>query len=125
MSLLQKTLNAYKKHGTIIIGVDFDDTIFPWNEETTKRCCKIRRLLVKIKKKYKITLCLFSVANKESLVYKAYIMKQWGLEPDFINMSPVQKWGDCTKPYFNIYIDDKSGIKEMTKLLTKLYLYKT
>lgn len=117
MDLVSKTIEAYNKHNTIIVGVDFDDTIFPFNKEAEERCREVRELLLKLKEQYHVTLCLFSVADKQSLVYKSYIMEQWGLKPQYINESPVKKWGDCTKPYFNIYIDDKSGINEMIGIL--------
>ena len=108
------------KHGEIIVGVDFDDTLFPFNKDTAARCKIVRDELITLKDNCKVVICLNTVADKQSLVYKEYIMSHWGLKPDFINESPIKKWGDCSKPYFNIYIDDKSGINEMIKVLIEL-----
>ena len=118
--LVQKTLDAYDKHGTIIIGVDFDDTIFPLNTELEERCEKVRGLLTGLMVKYNAKLCLFSVADSQSLKYKSYIMDQWGIKPTWINEPTLVNWGKCSKPYFNLYIDDKSGINEMIEVMEEL-----
>ena len=44
ISLVDKTLEAYEKHGNIIVGVDFDDTILPsdnMDEESVDRCNEV------------------------------------------------------------------------------------
>lgn len=110
-------IEAYKKHNNIIIGVDFDDTIFSFNQidYIKERCDKVVTLLMSLK--MNVILCLFSVADDQSLVYKAHIMDLYGIKPQYINESPVKNWGDCNKPYFNILLDDKAGLNESIKIL--------
>tara|TARA_R110000772_G_scaffold54130_1_gene123558 strand:- start:71023 stop:71421 length:399 start_codon:yes stop_codon:yes gene_type:complete len=112
---LKKLLEAYDKHGHLIIGVDFDNTIYPLDKKREEICHSVRELLKECKEHSK--LCLYTVADENSLRYKATIMGLWGIPPDYINESPIQKWGYCVKPYFNILLDDKAGLTEAFNLL--------
>jgi hypothetical protein len=116
---LKKLNDVYTKHGTLIIGVDFDDTVFPLDPESTEMCKSVRLLLQECKVFSKI--CLYTVADAQSLKYKVEIMKLWGIEPDYVNESPV-KLGDGRKPYFNILLDDKAGLLEAYTLLKQFNL---
>lgn len=119
--LTKKVLNTYEEKGNIIIGVDFDDTIFPIDPENKLRCDTVVDLLIHLKRSYNITICLFTVADKYGLMYKKELMKYMGIEPDYVNESPVKLWGEgCAKPYFNLYIDDKSGINEIIEVIKEL-----
>ena len=118
--MLEKLLNVYKQHDTIIIGVDFDDTIFKFSEDANEKDIIIRRKLLKYLKPY-ITICLYTVSDNDSLRYKIALMKEWDIEPDYINESPV-KIGNGAKPFFNLLLDDKAGLQETTKVLKALKL---
>ena len=99
----KKLLKVLKDYGTIIVGVDFDDTVFPLNDTIyiRTRCNKVVTLLKELKDK--ITICLYSVAGDQSLKYKKYIMETLGIKPAYINESPI-KLGNCDKPYFKIIL---------------------
>ena len=51
--LLDQLIAVYKKHGKIIVGVDFDDTVFPFNrnDANIKRCAEVVKILKKLKQK--------------------------------------------------------------------------
>lgn len=112
----QKLIDLYIQGKKPLIAVDFDDTIFPFTVDDT-RCKVVRELLFEIKGR--IDIILFSVADSQSLVYKAYIMEQWGIEPNYINESPIKHWGDSVKPYYNLLLDDKAGLNEAIQILTE------
>ena len=114
----KKLLKVLKDYGTIIVGVDFDDTVFPLNDTIyiRTRCNKVVTLLKELKDK--ITICLYSVAGDQSLKYKKYIMETLGIKPAYINESPI-KLGNEVKPYFNILLDDKAGLNEAIEILTE------
>ena len=118
--MVEKLIKIYKEHGSIIVGVDFDDTIFKYSDDVSGNDIVIRRKLLKLLKPY-LTICLYTVADKESLRYKIALMKEWDIEPDYINESPI-KLGDESKPYFNLLLDDKAGLNETTKVLKALKL---
>ncbi len=107
-------LKKYETFGKIIIGVDFDDTIFPLNEndKIIRRAEDLRELLRRHREKF--DLCLWTVADKYALIYKLALMKEWDLEPDYINKSPYMLEGS-PKPYFNLLFDDNAGLDEAIK----------
>ncbi len=112
--LINKLINIYDTHGNIVVGVDFDDTIFPAVEATESIC--ERTIEVLLRAKPHIVICLYSVADKQSLRYKEEIMKCMGIEPAYINKSPLDVEG-ISKPFFNLLLDDKAGLSEATDVL--------
>ena len=115
-----KLLEVLKTHGKIIVGCDFDDTVFPLTQVPyiTKRCEIVIGLLKELRDR--ITLCMYTVTNKQELAYKKHIMiYTMGLRPDYINKSPLVRVGDGSKPYFNIVLDDKAGLNEAIEILTE------
>lgn len=115
----KKLRAVYEEHGKIIIGVDFDDTIFSLEKETEQSCQLVRKLLKECVPFS--TICLYTVADNQSLSYKVALMREWGFKPDFINESPV-KLGNGDKPFFNILLDDKAGLKEAYETLEEFQL---
>ena len=118
-TLYQKLLDTIEKHGRLIVGVDFDDTIFALNPIYDNRAANLRKLLKDLVDKDAITICLYTVADKQSILYKVALMESWGISPEFVNESPV-KLGDGGKPFFNLLIDDKAGFTEVYNYLHKL-----
>jgi hypothetical protein len=108
---LQKLVNTYETHGRIIVGLDFDDTIFPLtdDEDIKQRANRIKSLLLELRAD--IVLCLWTVDSGRPLKYKLALLETMGLTPNYINESPV-KHGDTVKPYFNLLLDDKAGLDE-------------
>lgn len=111
---IAKLNEVYTQHGKIIIGVDFDDTIFPLNSKYEDICSNVR-LLLREAKVYS-TICLYTVADEQSIKYKVELMRLWGIEPDYINESPI-KLGNGVKPYFNLLLDDKAGLHQAFEVL--------
>lgn len=120
--LLNKVADAYNRHSSLIVGVDFDDTIFPYNktQENIDRCDRVVLLLQTLKKKMgtNLILCLYSVADEQALVYKEHIMECYGLKPQFVNEGPMDNKWNSKKPFFNILLDDKAGLNETIEVLT-------
>lgn len=115
----EKLIGIWRVHGKIVVGVDFDDTVFPFtSSKHVEDRCEIARNLLKELKEH-ISLCLYTVADEQSMVYKLHIMREYGLVPDFVNESPVQPYGKTAKPFFNILLDDKAGLNETLEILTE------
>ena len=121
---LQKLLDAEKKYGKIVIGLDFDDTIFPLEEDSyvIDRCKLVRETILKIQDRADI--CLWTVAADWSIKYKIYITKSFGIHVDYVNESPIEFGVEIRKPHFNILLDDKAGLNETIKLLQEFNLNK-
>lgn len=66
-------------------------------------------------------LCLYSVADEQSLVYKEHIMYLYGIPVNYINSSPLDERYNSRKPYFNVQLDDKAGLNETIYTLEVFY----
>lgn len=112
--LVGKLKKAYLAHGKIVLGVDFDDTIFPYSDDSVEAnivCTRVRELIHEVKP-YAV-LCLWTVANEWSLKYKRFICENhFGMPFDHYNDSPIFSGEDVRKPHFNILLDDSSGLGE-------------
>lgn len=120
--LLNKIKQQYEQHGQLILGVDFDNTIFPLTDdfENEDRCREVLGAIQDLKKKLKgkLVICLWTVADPYSLKYKIAIMRYEKIAPDFVNKSPLDgQFGECRKPFFNLLLDDNAGLDETLKVL--------
>lgn len=114
-----KLLDVYRKHGEIIVGLDFDDTVFPLtvSECVEERCARVRELIRSFDDG-DLCICVYTVSDDSSLEYKKFILHSFGIYCDYINTSPV-KIGNGAKPFFNILLDDKAGLNESIEILTE------
>lgn len=129
MDFLKKALiKAYKEHGNIIVGVDYDNTLVPYgpdinNKELQERCEQVIQVIKDLKEH--IILCLYTLDEPNVVKLKVENMCSIGIEPDYVNESPIKFWGDCIKPYFNILLDDKAGLNEALQVLTEFKIIVT
>lgn len=114
---VEMLLKRFKQHGKIILGVDFDDTIFPYTEHDAviAERCEVVLDLVRQAKPY-CHICLWTLGDYWSVRYKTEIMKLNNITPDYINASPFEIEG-VRKPYFNLLLDDNAGLNEAMEIL--------
>lgn len=104
--IVDRLLREYKQHKNLIIGVDFDDTIYDYHDqgfifpETVDALKRAQEL--------GCILCAWTSNKDEILVFKTW--KQLGLRIDYYNQSPVVLHIDQIKPYFNLLLDDRAGL---------------
>lgn len=120
---IERLKEEYLKHKKLIIGFDFDDTVFRY--KTPYNLNYIISLL-RVCKSVDFTLCLWTCCPEpSSLKYKVEICKHLGIEPDYVNESPL--FPGTTKPYFNILLDDRAGLDSsyyiLLSTLQQLQLY--
>jgi hypothetical protein len=115
----EKLIRTFSEHRKIIIGLDFDDTIFPLtiSEYIEERCARVQSLIKSFKKE-DIVLCIYTVSDNSSLKYKEFILHSLDINFDYVNRSPVII-GNGDKPFFNILLDDKAGLNESIEILTE------
>lgn len=119
----QRLFNEWKEHGNIIIGLDFDDTIFPYREDFTNHISVINLIKEAIITGAKVIIYTGSAPERYPEVI-AYCNKV-GIKLSGINENIIVPFGDNRKVYANIYIDDRSGLNEaMTILESALYQYR-
>lgn len=126
----QRLYEEWKKHGKLVIAADHDSTIFPYkgefdidNKEDIDRC-------VELLKQCQATGCylvIHTACREDRYDDIIRYCEQIGLKVDSINKTPIDipfgKTG--SKPYANIFIDDRSGMIEAMDILeSALYQYR-
>ncbi len=114
-----RLISEWKTHGKIVIGLDFDSTIFPWetvdNEDDMK-------LVISAVRRAQTIGCYIVMHTCSDLSRHDFIMeycKALGIEVHSINENPIElPFGGHGKPYCNIYLDDRAGLLEAVQILT-------
>lgn len=112
--LLQKLLDQYYKHGSIIVAYDFDDTVYPYSLEVEELKDTVS-LIKKLDSSGHTVYCYTSNTDIE----KVTLYLNYNRIPYYsINKSPVDSVG---KQFYNVLLDDKSGLNE-TKEVLEIFL---
>lgn len=115
----ERLLQEFKKYKTLIVGFDFDNTIFDFHQnggdyseviELLRECRRLR-----------FNLCLFTIEDRMDWKYKECC--RLGIRPDYVNESPVVFENGGKKPYFNIFLDDRAGLESAYKTLKQVVDY--
>ena len=108
-----KLVAQYKEHGSLVIGVDFDFTLF--NSLTKEYYTDISDLVVEAQK-LNCKLCLWT-ANTARLDRIQDKCKEHGLVFDYINESPINLGEHTVKPHFNLLLDDVASLGQTVEIL--------
>lgn len=118
---LERLKSEYNKYKTLYVSFDFDNTIFDNHNLGLINTVKIIELLQKAKKA-KFKLILYTICKNDSnLNFKLAFCKIFGIEPDYVNESPLL--ADVSrnkKPFYNILLDDRAGLGSSYRILNSL-----
>ena len=114
-----RLLEEYKRYKTLIIGFDFDNTIFDYHNNDGDYSEIID--LLKECKALNFNLCLYTIADRLDWKYK--VCCRLGIKPDYINESPIVFEDGGNKPYFNILLDDRAGLESSYNILKNVVDY--
>lgn len=99
--------DEYNKHKNLVIGFDFDNTIFDIHNNGGNYSDVIS--LLQRCKELGFTLCLYTAEpDPEHLAWKIHYCEHFKIKPDYVNESPLLP--GTTKPFFNILLDDRAGL---------------
>lgn len=121
---IDRLKREYLEYGNLIIGFDFDCTIYDYHKEDLEIECIIK-LLEKCSD-LGFTMCLYSLTLKDSeldITDKIIYCNSLGIGVDYINASPImnidqQKIGHYPhKPFFSILLDDRAGLSASYNIL--------
>lgn len=105
----------YQQHKSIFVAYDYDNTVFDYHNQGINYE-KIIKLL-RVCKSLGFTLILFTGNEGEQLnIIKSDLIKR-RIPYDLINENPLM---NTRKPYYNILLDDRAGLKEAYNNLKKL-----
>ena len=116
---INRLLEDYRKYENLVIGFDFDNTIFDYYNNGGDYSEVIN--LLKACKILGFTLCLYSIGR---LDWKYKECSKLGITPDYINESPIkiEEDKDSKKPFFNILLDDRAGLESSYNILGAVVL---
>lgn len=118
---LSRLKKEYNRHKKLVIGFDFDNTIFDTNNEGF-HCQPMIELLQECKN-LGFILCLYTAEpSEERLKWKVDFCNFYGIKPDYINQSPLPG-STIHKPFFNLLLDDRAGLESSYYLLNDIIRY--
>lgn len=118
LDVLESTNNQIKKleaqlliHGKLIVAFDWDDTLFNTSNTTSIPEIKVARSLLELCNELGHIVILHTCRGEDHIKSLLNTL-DFNLEYDHFNTSPVDNSdvGNGTKPYANIYLDDKAGL---------------
>jgi len=124
---VNRLLTEWKQHGKIIISLDFDDTIYCWNENLNNGDDVQRTInLVKQAHSTGAYIVIFTASNIERYPEIQKHCKELQIPVDAINANPITlPYGKNGKIYYNINLCDRSGLVQALDILeTAMYQYR-
>jgi len=101
-----RLLNEYKKHGSLVIGFDFDSTVHDYHK-TGATYEQVRQLLRDLKEIGCKLICWTAYRNLE---YVDNFLKENNIPFDGINTEGIKLPWESKKPFFSALLDDRSGL---------------
>lgn len=119
---LDRLVSEWLMHGKIIIACDYDDTLSPWKMHNTD----FDRIfgILKTAKQTGAYIVIFTACRPDRYDEIISYCAEKGLEIDGINKTPIDlPYGNNSKIYANIFIDDRAGLNESLNIL-ELAMYR-
>lgn len=122
---IRRLLEEYEKHGSLVVAVDFDQTLFDYHQLGYQ----FPRLIQLIKESHIIgfKVVVFSGSAKERHPFiESFFIENLGFKPDGINCDVVDWHKDKSldwsrsKIFYNILLDDRAGLGESFDILNKV-----
>ena len=105
----------YYAHGSLIVAFDFDNTVYDYHKRGVNYDKIIE--LIRVCKDLGFMIILFTCSEGPKLEKVVENLRARNIPFDYINESPIMK---TRKPYYNILLDDRAGLKESYTHLKKL-----
>jgi hypothetical protein len=121
-TFVNRLCNEWRKHGKLIIGCDFDDTLKPYNmcehDDLHRMECTLNLLLRA--QTGGSHLIIITACGEDRYPEIMEFCRAAGLQLHSINKNiPGLPYGSDQKPYCNIYLDDRAGIYESLHILER------
>lgn len=114
---IDRLVDEYNKYnGKLIVAFDFDNTIFDYHNDGGNYS-NVISLLKECSEEGFIMILFTSNEDEDRLKWMLEYCKHYGIRVDYINESPIM---NTRKPYYNILLDDRSGLQEAFTILDTL-----
>lgn len=121
---IDRLTKEWNQHGKIIIGVDFDSTLYPY--KTIDNSEDIAKVISVLKECQQVGCYIMIHTASDEIRHPEIInyCEEIGVKVNSINTNVIDlPYGKEGKPYANIYLDDRAGLNEaLTILQESMYL---
>jgi len=116
----KRLFEEWCKYEKIVLAVDYDDTLFPWDTFKNSRDRERTIRLVLKAQKLGAYIVIFTASDKERYDEIIKYCKNLGIVVDAINQNPIDlPYGNSGKIFYNHNLCDKSGLRGAIKILKK------
>jgi hydroxymethylpyrimidine pyrophosphatase-like HAD family hydrolase len=116
---LKRTIREYETHGSLIIAVDFDNTLYDYHKQGLD-CSEVIALLHDLRR-IRCKIIIWTASDQISFI-ESYCHQQ-GIPYDGINSNPPFFNSSSPKIYYNELLDDRAGLAEVYERLMALVRY--
>ncbi len=115
---IDRLVTEWETHSKIIIGADFDSTLSPYptidNDKDIARCIN----LIKVAQQTGAYVVIYTCCAPGRYDDIIGFVTNNGIKVDAVNRNPIDlPFGHGSKPYCNIYLDDRSGFIQAMDIL--------
>ena len=116
---VNRLVKEWKKHGRLIIAIDFDDTIFDFHKTAGDGECYDRVWnVLREANKIGALFVIFTASLPERFDFMKSYFVGTGIEIAAINTNPIKlPFGNNGKIYYNILLDDRAGLGQSLEVL--------
>lgn len=116
--LFEKLKAVYEEHDSIIIALDFDDTIFDWKSKGFD-CHYVINLVKTCIEKLNAKVILYTCRENIDLEFAKNYCKEQGIKLYGVNSNPDYP-PTSSKMFYNIILDDKACLAYVCGILERL-----
>lgn len=117
----QRLLEEYQKYGSIVVAVDFDNTLYDYHHNGLD-CTEVIQLVQNLKK-IGCTITLWTASDDIEFIHQ--YCSERSIPFDLLNENPAFFQSNSRKIYYNELLDDRSGLHESYHRLSRLYEFVT
>lgn len=115
-SSYKRLITEYEKHGSLVIGFDFDGTVRDFHKEGYE-FPKMRQLLRDLKGIGCKLVCWTAYKDHQEVME---LLNEWEIPFDSINGNGIDLGYESRKPFFSALLDDRAGLKDVYSDLKRL-----
>ena len=116
--VMSRLIGIHQEHGNLIVATDFDDTVYPYTVEDSDHSEAIDVLQRCSARGWPITVQTCSDPERWPLIVDYLAQRKIKILGTNISPSGL-KFGQPGKAYYNIMLDDRSGLGETIRVLSE------
>lgn len=108
--------SEYRKYGSLVIGYDFDNTVFDFHN-IGERHEDVRQLLRDLKS---INCKVICWTAQKDLTFVKQFLEENSIPCDGINTGSIELGFESVKPFFSALLDDRAGLRQVYTDLSRI-----